>query len=62
MSAEFTAIIEPEPTGGYWAVCPEVPGANGQGETHEETRRNLNEAIELLMKDRSADIGKIETI
>lgn len=31
MKAEFTAIIEPAPEGGYWAVCPEVQGASGQG-------------------------------
>ena len=56
MKAEFTALIEPDPTGGYWAICPEVPGANGQGETIEETRQSLKEAIELLMEDRTADI------
>ncbi len=32
MKTEFTAIIEPVPEGGYWAICPEAPGANGQGE------------------------------
>ena len=36
MKAEFTAIIEAAPEGGFWAICPEVPGANGQGETIEE--------------------------
>lgn len=33
MKAEFTAIIDSAPAGGYWAIRPEVPGANGQGET-----------------------------
>ena len=33
MKAELTAIIEAAAEGGYWAICPEVPGANGQGET-----------------------------
>lgn len=56
MKAEFTALIESDPTGGYWAICPEVPGANGQGETLEETRQSLKEAIELLMEDRTADV------
>ena len=55
MKAEFTAIIEPAPEGGYWAICPEVPGANGQGETVEETKKNLVEAIELILEDRRAD-------
>jgi predicted RNase H-like HicB family nuclease len=33
MKAEFTAIIEAAPEGSFWAICPEVLGANGQGET-----------------------------
>jgi len=56
MKAEFTAIIEKAPEGGYWAICPEVPGANGQGETIEEAKTNLREAIELILEDRKADI------
>lgn len=47
---EFTAIIEPAEEGGYWAYCPEVPGANGQGETVDETIENLAEAIELVLE------------
>ena len=49
MTNEFTAIIEPAEEGGFWAYCPEVPGANGQGETVEETMENLAEAIELML-------------
>ena len=56
MKAEFTAIIDPAPEGGYWAICPEVPGANGQGETIEETKNNLREAIQLILEERMADI------
>ena len=56
MKAEFTAIIEPAPEGGYWAICPEVPGANGQGETIEKAKNNLREAIELILEDRRQDI------
>lgn len=56
MKGEFTAIIESVPEGGFWAICPEVPGANGQGETVEEAKNNLREAIELLLEDRKADI------
>jgi predicted RNase H-like HicB family nuclease len=56
MKAEFTVIIEPAPEGGYWAICPEVPGANGQGETIEEAKNNLREAIQLILEDRKADM------
>lgn len=54
MHNEFTAIIEKD---GEWFVgyCPEVPGANGQGRTVEECRRNLAEAISLILEDRRQD-------
>ena len=35
MKDAFTAIIEKAPEGGCRATCPEIPGANGQGETVE---------------------------
>ncbi len=34
-------------TGSYSAVCPELPGCASAGETEEEARRNITEAIEL---------------
>ena len=55
MKAEFTAIIEEAPEGGYWAICPEVPGANGQGETIDEAKTNLRDAIRLILEDRISD-------
>jgi len=42
--------------GGYWVICPEIPGANGQGETIEEAKASLKEAIELILEDRREDI------
>ena len=56
MKAEYTAIIEKAPEGGYWATCIEVPGANGQGESIEEAKKNLEEAIKLIIEDRRKDI------
>ena len=56
MKGEFTAIIEPAPEGGFWAMCPEVPGANGQGDTLEEAKDSLRQAIEMILDDRTSDI------
>ncbi len=56
MKSEFTAIIEEAPEGGYWAICPEIPGANGQGESIEEAKESLQGAIELILEDRREDI------
>ncbi|KKK68033.1 hypothetical protein LCGC14_2948090 [marine sediment metagenome] len=58
MKGELTAIIETAPEGGFWAICPEVPGANGQGETVEETKNSLKEAVSLILKDRLEDIKR----
>ncbi len=55
MKAEFTAVIEQAPEGGYWATCPEIPGANGQGETIEEAKESLRQAILLILEDRRED-------
>lgn len=55
MHNEFTAIIEAASEGGYFAYCPEIPGANGQGETVEACRQNLAEAIQLILEDRRED-------
>ena len=52
MRNEFTAVLESAEEGGYFAYCPEVPEANGQGETREEALDNLREAIALVLEDR----------
>ena len=58
VKGEFTAIIEPAPEGGFWGICPEVPGANGQGETVEETKSSLQDAIRLIFEDRLEDLKR----
>jgi len=58
MKGELTAIVENDPEGGFWAICPEVPGANGQGETIEEAKRSLKGAVSLILEDRLADIKR----
>jgi predicted RNase H-like HicB family nuclease len=55
MHNEFTAIIESAPEGGYFAYCPEISGANGQGETIDECHQNLAEAIAVILEDRRED-------
>jgi predicted RNase H-like HicB family nuclease len=58
MKGELTAIIESAPEGGYWAICPEVPGANGRGETVEAAKASLREAIQLIFQDRLEDVQR----
>ena len=39
------AIVHKAEEGGYWAEVPSIPGCATQGETLEELRENLREAI-----------------
>ena len=48
-SLQLTAVFMKVPEGGYVAFVEELPGANTQGETLEEARTNLKEAVELVM-------------
>lgn len=57
MKADFTVIIEPADEGGYWAICPEVPGANGQGETVDEAKWSVTQAIYLFEEDEKIESG-----
>jgi predicted RNase H-like HicB family nuclease len=41
------AIVHEAEEGGFWAEVPALPGCLTQGETKEEIRQNLLEAIEL---------------
>lgn len=44
----FTAVYKKVPEG-YIGFVEEVPGANTQGDTLEEVRENLVEAVELVL-------------
>jgi len=43
---KFHAIVHKAEEGGFWAEVPCIPGCATQGETMEELRSNLREAIE----------------
>ena len=46
----LTAIYQEGDEGGYIGYVAELPGANTQGETLEEVRENLSEAIQLILE------------
>ena len=43
---KFKVIVHVAEEGGYWAEVPAIPGCATQGETREELRKNVYEAIE----------------
>ncbi len=49
MENKFTAVFEQD--GNRWiGYVEELPGANTQGETLEEARDNLREAVQLILE------------
>jgi predicted RNase H-like HicB family nuclease len=46
----FTSVFVEVPEGGYAAYVEEIPGANTQGETLNEARENLKEALQLVLE------------
>ena len=49
-SAAFVCHFQPEPEGGYTVTCPSLPPVVSYGETLEEARANVREAIELCLE------------
>jgi predicted RNase H-like HicB family nuclease len=49
MKLELTAVFRKVPEG-YIGFIEELPGANTQGETLEVARRNLKEAVHLVLE------------
>lgn len=53
---EYNAIFVPEDEGGYSVSVPNIPGCLSQGDTFEEARANIKEAIELYLEDANEDL------
>jgi predicted RNase H-like HicB family nuclease len=61
MDLILTAVYEEVPAsegGGYVAYAEELPGAISEGNTLEEARENLRDAIELLLEANRELTGK----
>jgi predicted RNase H-like HicB family nuclease len=62
---KLTAVFMKVPEG-YVGFIEELPGANTQGKTLEETRENLNEAVTLVLEANrilaEESIGEAEVI
>ena len=64
MDLELTAVFEEVPEadgGGYVAYCAEIPGAITQGDTLDDARENLKDAIQLMLESLREDAEKRAT-
>jgi predicted RNase H-like HicB family nuclease len=50
MVMKSTAVFEPAKEGGYTCFVEEVPAAISQGETIEEAKANLLDALQLVLQ------------
>ena len=48
---EYNALFAAEEEGGYSVYVPDLPGCISQGETFEEAKKNIKEAIELYLEE-----------
>lgn len=55
---KLTAVFEEAEEGGYIAFFEELPGVNTQGETLEEAKINLLDALDFVMDTQRREPGK----
>ena len=46
----YSAVFRNAEEGGFWVEVPALPGCYSQGESIEESLRNVREAIELYLE------------
>ena len=52
----FTMVVHPAEEGGYWAELLELPGCVTQGETLEELKQNMREALEAVLQQDAEEL------
>ena len=46
----YAVVVHEDPDGGFWGEVPALPGCYSQGETLDELKRNIGEAIAGVLK------------
>ncbi len=52
---QINVVFQEEPAGGYSVYVPSLPGCISEGETFEEAKSNIIEAISLFIEDLSKE-------
>jgi predicted RNase H-like HicB family nuclease len=54
---KFRVILEPSEESGYTVFVPSLPGCISEGDTREESLKNIREAIELYLAPVEDDLS-----
>lgn len=49
VASGLVAVLHEDPTGGYFALIPALPGCGSQGDSPEETLANLDDALTAVL-------------
>ena len=58
---KYDVIFEEQKEGGYTVIVPALPGCISEGDTSEEAKANIEDAIKLYLEDMLADGEEIPT-
>jgi len=56
---KYDVVFEEQQVGGYTVTVPSLPGCISEGDTFEEAKKNIADAIKLYVEDLAADGEKI---
>jgi len=52
---KYDVVFEEQEVGGYTVTVPSLPGCISEGDTFEEAKKNISDAIKLFLEDLNAD-------
>jgi antitoxin HicB len=52
---KYDVVFEEQSEGGYTVIVPSLPGCISEGDTFEEAKENIVDAIKLYVEDLAAD-------
>lgn len=58
---KYDVIFEEQEVGGYTVTVPSLPGCISEGDTFEEAKENITDAIKLYLEDLNKDGEEIPT-
>ncbi len=62
----YTVVVHEDPDGGFWGEVPALPGCYSQGDTIDELKSNIREAIagvvEVLREEGREPVGTLQIL